>query len=137
MVTKASILAHYKQSVKPIVETDSSDYVSSGVLFQLGDDGLLLPVAFLSKNLNPSECNYEIYNKELLAIIRCFEQQKPELEEIGVPVKVITDDKSLEYFMTTKNLTRHQARWTEFLSGFNFVISYTSDKENQKADLLI
>ena len=74
MVTKAPILAHYKQGVKTIVETDSSDYVSSGVLSQLGDDELLHPVAFFSKNLNPAECNYEIYDKELLAIIRCFKQ---------------------------------------------------------------
>ncbi len=72
MVTKALILAHYKQGVKAIVETDLSDYVSSGVLSQLGDDGLLYPIAFFSKNLNPVKCNYEIYNKELLAIIRCF-----------------------------------------------------------------
>ena len=136
MVTKAPILAHYKQGVKTIVETDSSDYVSSGVLSQLGDDGLLHPVAFFSKNLNPAKCNYEIYDKELLAIIRCFEQWRPELEGTGVPVKVITDHKSLEYFMTTKKLTRRQARWAEFLSGFNFVISYTPGKENQKADSL-
>ena len=74
MVTKAPILAHYKQGLKTIVETDSSDYVSSGVFFQLGEDGLLHPVAFFSKNLNPAKCNYEIYDKELLAIIRCFEQ---------------------------------------------------------------
>ena len=136
MVTKAPILAYYKQGVKTIVETDSSDYVSSGVLFQLGNDELLHPVAFFSKNLNPAECNYEIYDKELLAIIRCFEQWRPELEGTGVPIKVITDHKSLEYFMTTKKLTRRQARWAKFLSGFNFVISYTPGKENQKADSL-
>ena len=53
-----------------------------------------------------------------------------------MPVKVITDHKSLEYFMTTKKLRRRQARWAEFLSGFNFVISYTPGKENQKADSL-
>ena len=74
MVTEAPILAHYKQDLKTIVETDSSDYVSSRVFSQLGEDGLLHPVAFFSKNLNPAECNYEIYDKELLAIIRCFEQ---------------------------------------------------------------
>ena len=134
MVTKALILAHYKQGVKTIVETDSSDYVSSRVLSQLGDNGLLHPVVFFSKNLNPAECNYEIYDKELLAIIRSFEQWRPDLEGTGVPVKVITDHKSLEYFMTTKKLTRRQARWAKFLSAFNFVISYTPGKENQKAD---
>ena len=137
MVTKAPILVHYKQGVKTIVEIDSSNYVGNGVFSQLGDDELLHPIAFFSKNLNPVECNYEIYNKELLAIMRCFEQWRPKLEGTEVPVKVITDHKSLKYFITTKILTRRQARWAEFLSGFNFVISYTTGKENQKADLLI
>ena len=73
IVTKALILAHYKQGFKTFVETDSSDYVSSEVFSQLGNDGLLHPVVFFSKNLNPAECNYEIYDKELLATIRCFE----------------------------------------------------------------
>ncbi len=38
--------------------------------------------------------------------------------------------------MTTKKLTRRQACWVEFLSEFNFVISYTPSKENQKVDSL-
>ena len=70
MVTKAPILAYYKQGVKTIVETNSSDYVSSGVFSQLGNDELLHPIAFFSKNLNPAKCNYKSYDKELLAIIR-------------------------------------------------------------------
>ena len=69
MVTEAPILAHYKQGLKIIVETDSSDYVSSRVFFQLGEDRLLHPIIFFIKNLNPAECNYEIHNKELPAII--------------------------------------------------------------------
>ncbi len=73
MVTEAPIFTHYKQGVKTIVETDSSNYVSSGVLSQLDDDRLLHPVVLFSENLNSSECNYEIYDKELLAIIRYFE----------------------------------------------------------------
>ena len=51
-------------------------------------------------------------------------------------IKVITDHKSLEYFMTTKKLTKRQARWAKFLSCFNFVISYIPGKENQKANSL-
>ena len=51
------------------METNFSDYVSSGILSQFDKDGLLHPVAFFSKNLNLAKYNYEIYNKELLAII--------------------------------------------------------------------
>lgn len=74
MVTEALILAYYKQSLKLIIETVFFDYISSRILFQLGKDELLYFIAFFSKNLNPIECNYEIYNKELLAIIQYFEQ---------------------------------------------------------------
>ena len=73
MVTKAPILAHYKLRVKIIIETDSFDYINSGVFSELGDDKLLYLIAFFSKNLNLIEYNYEIFNKEILAIIRCFE----------------------------------------------------------------
>ncbi len=74
MVTKTPILAHYKWDPKTIMETDFSDYVSSGVFSQLSKDRLLYPVIFFFKNLNSVECNYDIYDKELLAIIQCFEQ---------------------------------------------------------------
>ena len=54
----------------------------------------------------------------------------------GILIKVITYYISLEYYITTKKLSRRQACWTEFLSGFNFVISYITGRENQKADSL-
>ena len=50
-------------------------------------------------------------------------------------VKVLTDHKRLEYFMSTKKLTPRQARW--FLSEYNFIISYQSGKKKEKADALI
>jgi len=72
-VTEGPVLAHFDRNRKSYLETDSSDYVNSGILSQYGEDGLLHPVAFFSKNLNPTECNYEIYDKELLPIVKCFE----------------------------------------------------------------
>ena len=135
-VIEAPVLAHFDRKKQCYLETDSSDHVNGGIMSQNGEDGKLQPVAFFSKNLNPAECNYEIYDKELLAIIRCFKQWRPELESTELPVKIFTDHKSLEYFMTTKKLTRRQARWAEFLSEFNFVITYRTGKQNEKADAL-
>ena len=85
----------------------------------------------------PAEYNYEIYNKELLAIIKAFENWRPELEGSSVPVKILTDYRGLEYFQTKRTLTRRQARWAEKLSEFNFVITYRDGKSNIKADALI
>ena len=135
-IGEAPVLIHFDRNKQCYLETDSSDHVNGGVLSQIGDDGELHPVAFFSKNMSPAECNYEIYDKELLAIIRYFEQWKPELESTELPVKIFTDHRSLEYFMTTKKLTRRQARWAEFLSEFNFVITYRPGKKNEKADAL-
>jgi len=68
----ALILAHFDPDLKCIVETDSSDYILGGVLSQYDKNGELCPVAFLFWKLAPAKLNYKIYNKELLAIIRCF-----------------------------------------------------------------
>ena len=73
-VTSAPVLAHFDPKKETHVECDSSDWVSSGVMSQYGDDGLLHSVAFFSKKLMDTECNYKIYDKELLAIVQAFEQ---------------------------------------------------------------
>ena len=119
------------------METNFSNYINAGVLFQSDNNSILYPVAYFLWRMFLAKCNYEIYDKKLLAIIWCFEEWKPELEGIGMPVKVLTDHKGLEYFMTTKKLTPRQARWAEFLSEYNFVISYQNGKKNEKTDALI
>ena len=118
------------------METDSSNYVNASILSQLDDEGVLHLVAYFSRKMAPAECNYKIYDKELLAIIRCFEKWQPELEGTSLPVKILTNHKGLEYFMSIKKLTPRQVRWAMFLSEFNFVISYQSGKKNDKADTL-
>ena len=135
-VCEALILQHFDTNEQCFVETDFSDYVNAGVLSQPDGNGILHPVAYFSRQMSPAKCNYKIYDKKLLAIIWCFEEWKPELEGAELPVKVLTDHKGLEYFMTTKKLTPRQARWAEFLSEYNFIISYQSGKRNKKADAL-
>jgi len=78
--TTAPVLKHYDYDRKAIVETDASDLTTARVLSQYGDDGLLHPVAYFSTKMNAAKLNYNIYDKELLAIIRAFEEWRPELE---------------------------------------------------------
>lgn len=134
--TSAPILRHFDPSKEVVVECDASDFVSSGILSQEDDQGVLHPVAFMSKKYDPAECNYEIYDKELLAIVRCFECWRPELQGSRHPITVITDHANLRYFMTTKQLSRRQVRWSEFLSQFQFAIKSIPGKENGKPDSL-
>jgi hypothetical protein len=102
--TTAPSLRHFDSNRDIIVETNASDYVSASVLSQYDDEGILHPVAFFSKNHTPAECNYEIYDKELMAIVRAFEEWRPELEGALHPIQDLSDHKNLEYFMSTKLL---------------------------------
>ena len=68
------ILCHFDPTKQYFIETDSSDYVNTGMLSQVGDNGLLHPVAYFLKKMAPAECHYEIYDKEFLIIICCFKE---------------------------------------------------------------
>ena len=96
------ILCHYNSDLKIIVKTDASDYMSEGILSQYNENGILHPIAYFFKKHNSAECNYEIYNKELIAIICTFEEWCSELEDSTYLIDVITDHKNLEYFMFIK-----------------------------------
>ena len=104
--SSASILIMFDLNKLSTVESDSSDCVTEGVLSQSDSQGVLHSVTYFSTRMAPAECNYDIYDKELLAIICAFEEWRPELESAAEQVQVITDHKILEYFMTTKQLSR-------------------------------
>lgn len=134
--TSAPILAYFDPKKKTVLEADASNWASGGVLSQYGEDGMLHPVAYFSAKHSPQECNYEIYDKELLAIIKTLEEWRPELEGIEEEFEIITDHKNLQHFMTTKLLNQRQVRWSEFLSRFNFRIVYRPGKLAVKPDAL-
>jgi hypothetical protein len=134
--TEATMLAHFDVDLETWIETDASDYVIIAILSQIGRDCILRPVAFLSSKMSPAECNYAIYDKELMAIVRAFEEWRPELSDTGSILKVVSDHRTLEWFMTTKKLNCRQARWAEFLSEFNFRITYRPGKQGGKPDAL-
>ena len=86
-VIEAPVLAHFDPKKQCYLETDSSDYVNGGIMSQNGEDGELHSVAFFSKNLNPAECNYEIYDKELLAISDISNNGGPNWKAPSYPLK--------------------------------------------------
>ena len=76
-----------------------SDYTTGRVLSIECEDKLWRLVAFLSKLLNETERNYEIHDKEMLAIIRGLEAWRHLLEGAQFKFKIWTDHKNLEYFI--------------------------------------
>jgi hypothetical protein len=99
-----------------MIETDASDGVLAGVLSQLHPDGEWYPVAYYSKTMAPAECNYEIHDKEMLAVVKSLDQWRPELQGTANRIKVYTDHKAL--------------------SEYYFTIMYRAGKQNAKADAL-
>jgi hypothetical protein len=73
----------YDPEAETVLECDASGWCTGGTLLQFDKQGVLRPVFFMSKRMLPAECNYPIHDKELLAIVRCFE----EWEELLKPLK--------------------------------------------------
>ncbi|MBW0537943.1 hypothetical protein O181_077658 [Austropuccinia psidii MF-1] len=82
------------------------------------------PIAFNSCKLIQAEFNYEIHDKELLGIVWALKRWRAFLLSLYSPFEVLTYYSSLQYFMTSKVLTRCQAHWAEFLSEIHFSITY-------------
>ena len=108
--TREPVLAAPDIDKKMRMEVNASDYVTGGVLSMECKNRLWRPVAFLSKSLNEIERNYEIYDKEMLAIIRGLEAWRHLLEGAQTKFEIWTDHKNLEYFMKAQKLNRRQAR---------------------------
>lgn len=135
MFVKAPVLMQFDPDRETILECDSSGYVVGGILSQYDDSGVLRPCAFFSQKNTPAECNYEIYDKELLAIVKCIREWSPELRSVA-KFTVVTDHKNLTWFTTTRRLKERQMRWAEELSQYNFSIRYRPGKEGTQPDAL-
>jgi len=84
--------------------------------------------------MSDAKCNYDIHDKELLAIVQAFHKWKRYTRGNTKPIRVLTNLKDLVTFMTTKELNERQAQWMQELSQYNFKIEYRPGKEGGKLD---
>ena len=96
----APVLQHFDQQLPCTLSTDASDFAISGILQQPADDGRLHPVGYYSRKLTPAEINYEVHDKELLAVVESFRDMRAWLHGSTPPVSVVSDHKNLKYLMT-------------------------------------
>ncbi|KAL0173822.1 hypothetical protein M9458_029790, partial [Cirrhinus mrigala] len=96
----------------------------------------LHPCAYFSRKLSPAETNYDIGNRELLAIKLALEEWRHWLEGAAHSFHVFMDHKNLQYLRDAKLLCPHQARWALFFTRFHFSISYRPGSKNVRADAL-
>jgi hypothetical protein len=134
--TSAPILHHFDHNLDTIIETDASDSAISAIISQVHPDNLLHPIAFMSRKMTPAECNYEIHDKELLAIISAMKLWRHYLESLPKPFHILTDHKNLEYFQTARILSCRQAHWSEEINHHKYTIDYHPSTKNGKADAL-
>ena len=135
--TSAPIL-RIPDDVNPFrLSTDASDFAIGSVLSQLDpEDNLYHPVAFHSKSLNVHERNYEIYDKEMLAIIRGLEEYRHYLEGHPEKFEIWSDHQNLTYFKQAQKLSRRQARWALYLTRFYFTLHHKPGKTMEAEDPL-
>jgi hypothetical protein len=137
LVTSAPVLVLPNDDLPFRLEADGSGIATGAVLSQQQvDDNAWHPVAFLSKALNPVERNYEIHDTEMLAIIQGLEEWRHYLEGARHPVEIWTDHKNLEYFRVAQKLNRRQARWSLYLSRFDFTLHHKPGQSMGKPDAL-
>ena len=98
------ILKNHDAEKETILETDASDHSVGACMSQRSADGKLHPVAYYSRKFTPAELNYDVQDKELLAIVQAFQHWRVYLEGSQYPVKVIMDHKNLTNFTTSKIL---------------------------------
>jgi hypothetical protein len=128
--TVAPILQHFNRQKPIILHTDATGFAITGILNQYDGFGILRPVNFCCRKCSAAEQKYDTYDRELLAIVETLKQLRHDLEGANHKVVMQCDHKNLEYFQTSKVLSRRQARWAEILSSYVFVIEHLEGKQN-------
>jgi len=133
--TTAPILGHWDPESPMILETDAFDYALVAIL-STRSNSKIRPITFYSRAFSTTEINYDMHNKELLAIVEAFKKWRHYLEGVAILVEVYTDHKSLTYFLETKTLSQRLAKWLEFLSQFNLSIKFWPGRLRKKPNAL-
>ncbi|THG93880.1 hypothetical protein EW026_g7473 [Hermanssonia centrifuga] len=116
------------------VSCDASDLCTGAILSYGETPETARPVAFKSQQLSGAELNYPVHEKELLAIVRALRKWRVDL--LGIPFTIFSDHRTLENFTEQKHLSRRQARWQEFMSQYDYTITYIAGADNTPADAM-
>ena len=129
----APILAYPQPKQEFILDTDASLHGVGAVLSQV-QDGQERVISYFSKTLSPSEQNYCVTRRELLAVVLGVKHFRPYL--YGRPFKLRTDHASLQWLYRLKEPHHQIARWLEILAEFQFQLQHRPGKSHENADAL-
>ncbi|CAA7260325.1 unnamed protein product [Cyclocybe aegerita] len=106
--------------MKPFqIESDTSKFASGAILTQLNENGLRHPCTFYSQLFSPTKRNYQVYEQELLGIIRALKEWRHYIQGAPYDTMVFSDHQNLQYWKAPQDLNRRQARWHLYLSEFD------------------
>src|SRR6266436_6600741 len=126
-VTSTPILTFPSQSSRFCLKCDTSNFVTRVVLSQVQADGMHQPIAFMSKGFSDVECNYQIHDKEMLAIMHTLDEWHHFLEGMMEKFKILMDH---------QNLNCWQVHWSLFLSHFDFSLCHQPGQLMGRPDTL-
>ena len=135
-VTSEPILAHPELDKQFELEVDASSFATGAVLLQKKDDGKRHPIGYYSSTLNEAECNYDIYDLKLLAIVKALKHWQPLLAESPHKIKVFSDHMNLKYWRDPQKISRRVAREVLELSEYDLEIHHIKGTSNGRADAL-
>ena len=118
------------------VETDTSNLATGGVLSQLQTDRTWRVVDYISKALTAAEKNYDVYDKEFLAVIWALREWWVYLIGAEETIEIWMDHANLQDFWKPQSLKPRQVQWVGELQCFDFEIKYGTGKSNMKANAL-
>ena len=133
--TTAGVLRHFNYHLPTRFKTDVSDFAIAGVLKQ-EHEGCWHPIAFYSQKMSSAEKNYEIHNKELLAVVACLTQWRHMLAGLPSQLVILMDHEVLKYFKLQRHITGRQARWVVLLADFDFMLQYRPRDKGGNPDAL-
>ena len=119
-----------------VVQTDASKLGTGVVLLQMDDAGVTHPCAYLSQALVGAEQNYQVYDLELLAVIRALKAWRPYLISPPEPTIFYTDHQNITYFRQPQDLTARQMCWHSILQEYPICFMHISGHKNGALDLL-
>jgi len=117
------------------LEVDASGYAIGGTLMQM-QDNKWKTIAFISRVMSDAEMNYDIFDKELLAVIFALEEWRCYLLDTKEPFEIWTDHRNLTYFKKPHKLNARHMRWYLTIQDYDFKIKYIPGTQNSKADVL-
>ena len=135
-VTTEPILAHPDLTKQFEVEVDASGFAVGAVLLQKKEDGKQHPISYYSSTLNEAERNYDIYDLELLAIVKALKHWRPLLARSPHKIKVFSNHMNLKYWRDPQKISWRVAREVLELSEYDLEIHHIKGTFNGRADAL-